>query len=111
MSQATRTDSGNGRARAMSGEDKPHASGRSLWRSVAARRTPEGPRKKGAAVWGESGRGSWSTDPRGILGVANRRLYRRDATLIPPLFLAGFFDPLSGERRRQENRVKQLAQL
>ena len=70
MSQATRTDSGIGKVRAMSGKGKPHASGRVLWRSVAARRTPEGPRRKGAAVWGESGRDSWSTDPRGILGVA-----------------------------------------
>ena len=70
MSQATRTDSGIGKVRAMSGKGKPHASVRALWRSVASRRTPEGPRKKGAAVWGESGRDSWSTDPRGILGVA-----------------------------------------
>ena len=101
MSQATRTDSGNGRARAMSGEDKPHASGRSLWRSVAARRTPEGPRKKGAAVWGESGRGSWSTDPRGILGVANRRLYRRDATLIPHFSLQISWTPWMGTQRAE----------
>ena len=49
MSQATRTDSGIGKVRAMSGKGKPHASGRVPWRGVTARRTPEGPRRKGAA--------------------------------------------------------------
>ena len=70
MNQATRTDSGGGMVRTMSGKDEPHASSMVLWRLVATRRTPERPWKDGAAVWGESGQDSRRTDPRGILGVA-----------------------------------------